>query len=197
MMSVEVIDDAAVAAAALDPLRRTMLALLAEPGSATTIAAALALPRQQVNYHLRVLESHGLVRFVQGRLRRGLTERMMQATATAYIVSTPIGADPPEVACTDRLSARYLVALAARMVREVSGLLRRAEAANQQLATLSIDIELRLASAADRAAFTAELSEAIRTVVARYHDESAPSGRWHRLVVASHPRPAITKEHDS
>lgn len=195
MIDLEVIDDAAIATVALDSVRSSMLALLAEPGSATTLAAALDLPRQQVNYHLRVLETKGLVRLVEERPRRGLTERVMQATASAYVVSTPIGALQPEVACSDQLSARYLIALAARLVREVSGLVRRADAANQRLATLSIDADVRLGSAADRAAFTAELSDAVRAVVARYHDESAPTGRWHRLVVASHPRPAPNKEH--
>ncbi|MGB5755904.1 MAG: hypothetical protein WBM50_03240, partial [Acidimicrobiales bacterium] len=49
--------------------------------------------------------------------------------------------------------------------------------------------EIRFASAAERAAFTEELAEHITTLAAGYHDESAPRGRWHRLVVAAHPRP--------
>ena len=51
---------------------------------------------------------------------------------------------------------------------------------------------MRFASAEDRAAFTAELADAVTTLTARYHDEAAPSGRWHRLVVLAHPRPAAT-----
>ena len=49
----QVIDEADVAAAALDPLRARVLEALAEPGSASSVAAALAEPRQKVNYHLR------------------------------------------------------------------------------------------------------------------------------------------------
>ena len=90
---------------------------------------------------------------------------------------------------TDVLSTRYLIAVAARMVAEVNDLARRADRARQPLATLAIDTELRFASAADRAAFTAELSSVVTALAARYHDESAPQGRWHRLVVAAHPRP--------
>ena len=41
--------------AALSPLRRQLLELLQEPASATQLAAALELPRQRVNYHLREL----------------------------------------------------------------------------------------------------------------------------------------------
>jgi hypothetical protein len=38
-------------------------------------------------------------------------------------------------------------------------------------------------------AFFAELAEAITKLVAEYHDESAPGGRPHRLVVVAHPLP--------
>ena len=60
MLDVEVIGTPE-AAAALDPIRFRVLAVLAEPGSATTVARAPGLPRQQVNYHLRALEARGLV----------------------------------------------------------------------------------------------------------------------------------------
>ena len=60
------------------------------------------------------------------------------------------------------------------------------------MATLGIDSEVRFASAQDRAAFAAELAEAVNGLVARYHDENAPGGREHRFVVALHPK--ITKE---
>ncbi len=55
-------------------------------------------------------------------------------------------------------------------------------------------LTLQQINAADRAAFTAELATAVQALAARYHDESAPNGRWHRLVVAAHPRPAPEQE---
>ena len=60
------------------------------------------------------------------------------------------------------------------------------------MATFAIDSEIRFASAADRAAFTEELTRAVTALVAKYHDEGAPGGREHRLVIAVHPstRPA-------
>lgn len=193
------IDEPAVAMAMLDPLRAKILAALAEPGSASTLAADLGVSRQKVNYHLRALEEHGLVELVEERPRRGLTERMMVASARSYVVSTDVLGDSaarPER--TDVLSTRYLIAVAARMVREVADLARRADQARQPLATLAIDTEIRFASAADRAAFTAELGNVVTSLAARYHDESAPTGRWHRLVVAAHPcpspAPSLTKE---
>jgi hypothetical protein len=46
---------------------------------------------------------------------------------------------------------------------------------------------VRFASAADRAAFAEELTAAIAALVSRYHDEHAPGGRDHRIVLAIHP----------
>jgi len=89
----------------------------------------------------------------------------------------------------DRLSASYLIALGARIVREVADLMRRAKDAGKRLATLAVDTEIRFRSPADRAAFSAELTAAITTLVAKYHDASAPGGRAHRLVVVAHPLP--------
>lgn len=191
MLDLEVIDEPLTAIAALDPVRAAILTALAEPGSATTVAATLGLPRQRVNYHLHTLEEHGLVRMVETRPRRGLTERVMIATARGYVVSpAALGANAADPARVDRLSSRYLVALAGRLVREVAALARAADRAGRPLATLAIDTDIRFRSAAERARFTAELAGTIAELASRYHDEEAPGGRWHRLVVAAHPRPA-------
>jgi DNA-binding transcriptional ArsR family regulator len=189
MLDVEVIDEPAAAMVALEPVRSRLLAEMAEPASAATLAARLGIARQKVNYHLRTLETHGLVRVAEERRWGGLTERLLEATATAYVVSPgalgPVAADPGREA--DRLSAGYLIALAARVIREVGSLLRRARESGKRLATLSIDTEVRFRSAAERAAFSAELTKAVSDLVARYHDAKAPGGRSHRLVVVAHP----------
>ena len=185
-----VIDEPRAAAALLDPIRAQLLAALVEPGSATTVAAGLSLSRQQANYHLRALENAGLVELVELRPRRGLTERVVQASARGYVISPELlgvlAADPRRM---DRLSAGYLIAVAARAVREVAGMLRGATAADKQLPTLTIDTDLRLASPDDRAAFTADLAQAVRAIVSKYHDETATGGRWHRLVLSAYPTP--------
>jgi predicted ArsR family transcriptional regulator len=191
MIDVEVIDDPAAAAVALDPIRTRLLAELREPGSAATLAERVGIPRQKVNYHLRTLEAHGLVRVSEERRWGGLTERVLVATARSYVVSPAAlgaaAADPKRAA--DRLSARYLIALAARLVREVGQLARRADDQHKRLATLGIDAEIRFRSAAERAAFTEDLTAAVAGLVSRYHDASAPGGRPHRLVIAAHPLP--------
>jgi DNA-binding transcriptional ArsR family regulator len=191
MVDVEVIDDPAAAVVALDPVRARLLAELAEPRSAATLAQRVGLPRQKVNYHLRTLEQHGLARVAEERRWGGLTERLLVATAASYVVSPAAlgdaASDPAKTG--DRLSARYLIALAARILREVALLARRAEAGGGRLATLGVDTEVSFRSSAERAAFTEELTAAVTGLVARYHDASAPGARAHRLVIAAHPVP--------
>jgi hypothetical protein len=139
------------------------------------------------------------VRLAQERKWGGLTERLLVATAASYIVSPsalgPVAVDPNRE--NDRLSADYLIALGARVVREVGDLVRRAKEAAKRLATLSVDTEVRFRSATERAAFTSELTEAITKLVAKYHDESAPGGRAHRLVVVAHPLPQKSDSKES
>jgi DNA-binding transcriptional ArsR family regulator len=190
MFEVAVIDDPAVAGVSLDPMRSRLLAELAEPGSATTLAARVGLARQKVNYHLRELERHGLVELVEERRKGNMTERVLRATAASYVISPAVLAEvaPDPDRSPDRLSARWLLALAARLVRDVGALVTGASQAGKPVATFALDGEVRFASAADRAAFATELTEAVTALVSRYHDETAERGRTYRVVVAVHPK---------
>src|SRR5262245_38778735 len=98
MLDVEVIDDPAAAAVALEPVRSRLLSELAQPASAAILATRVGLARQKVNYHLRALEAHGLVRLAEERKWGGLTERLLVATAASYVVSPgalgPVAANP-------------------------------------------------------------------------------------------------------
>ncbi len=187
MIDVEVIDDPAAAVVALGPVRARLLAELAEPGSASSLAARLGIPRQKLNYHLRALEAHGLVQEVDSRRHGGITEHVFQATAASYVVSpAALGAAATDPTRSDRLSARYLIALAARVVREVGQLARGADQAGKRLPTLAIDTEVGFRSPAEQAAFADELAAAVTALASRYHDDA---GRRHRLVAVVHPVP--------
>ncbi|WP_034262910.1 ArsR/SmtB family transcription factor [Actinospica robiniae] len=188
-MEIAVIDEPEAACSALDPVRSRLLAALAEPGSASTVAKRVGLTRQKANYHLRDLEEHGLVELVEERRRGNMVERVLRASAPSFVISPAALAElaPDPSRSPDQLSARWLLALAARLLREVGELVRGAHKAGKPLATFAIDGEVRFAGAADRAAFADELGTAVRELVARYHDEGAPGGRKHRIVVALHP----------
>jgi DNA-binding transcriptional ArsR family regulator len=190
MLDVTVIENAAAAEASLDPIRTRLLAELAvEAGSATTLARKVGLPRQKVNYHLRTLERHGLITLTEERRRGNLTERVLQATAAAYVISPAAlhAVEPDPSRSPDRLSAFWLLSVASKLVADVGALLLGATKAHQRLATFAMDGEVRFATPADRAAFAEELSGALAGLVAKYHDDAAPDGRRHRIVLAIHP----------
>jgi DNA-binding transcriptional ArsR family regulator len=194
MFDVAVIEDPAAAEVSLDPVRARLLAELVEPNSATMLAPRVGLARQKVNYHLRELERHGLVELVEERRKGNVTERVMRATAASFVISpaalAAVAPDPDR--SPDKLSARWLLALASRLVRDVGELITKAAKARKPLATFAIDGEVRFATAADRAAFADELASAVTALVAKYHDESSPAGRAHRVIVAVHPRSTAT-----
>ncbi|WP_028265811.1 ArsR/SmtB family transcription factor [Arthrobacter sp. MA-N2] len=196
MLDIEVIEDPAAAEASLDPIRTRILQELAEPGSATQLAVKVGLPRQKINYHLKALERHGLVELVEERKKGNVTERVLRATAASYLISpvalASVAPDPRRF--SDRFSAFWLLALAARTVQEMGKLIAGAAADKKKLASFAIDGEITFRSAADRAAFAEELGVAVTRLVDKYHrggpgasSETASGARKHRLVVVLHP----------
>ncbi|WP_382308002.1 ArsR/SmtB family transcription factor [Herbiconiux sp. UC225_62] len=187
MQDIRVLDDSAAVEVALDPIRASILDALDEPGSATTIAAAIGSTRQKVNYHLKTLEAHGLIEQAEVRLWGGISERFMRRTARHLVISPSVlrttALDPDQLA--DRLSASYLIALNARTVTEM-GAIAAATPTETRVPTLAIDAVIGFASPQDRADFAAELQSAVTALIARYHNDE---GRPHRLTVSSYPRP--------
>lgn len=179
------------AAVLLRPLRARILELLAEPQSAAGVARKLDVARQKVGYHLKELEKQGLVELVEEKRVGNCVERVVRATGRAYLVSAEaLGALAGGAAeATDRFSAAYVVAVAARALREVARMREAADEAGKRLATLTLEAEIRFASAADRAAFAEDLARETARLAAKYHDESAPRGRVHRLVSFAYPKP--------
>jgi DNA-binding transcriptional ArsR family regulator len=195
MATVQLVSDPRQAAMLAAPLRQRILEVLNEPGSATTIARTLGLPRQQVAYHVRQLEGQGFVELVREEQRRGFRERIVRRTAQ-YLVASPAvlapGMDPRKL--KDKFSSSYLIALASRMAQEVGEAQAIAEKTGKALPTLSTDVEIRLRSAHDRESFAEELLDAIARLATKYHDEDHPGGQTYRLVVAAHPiRPTRRK----
>lgn len=193
-----IVRDPHQAGSLLDATRRHLLECLQDPDSAAGLARRLGLPRQRLNYHLRELERAGLVTCVGERRKGNCMERMLRATARVFVISPDVlGAlGVPAERATDRASAAALVNASACTIRSVAVLEERARLENKRLATLSLESEIRFASAEARAAFTEELTDTVARLVARFHDDHAPHGRRFRLVVGAHPAipPADTRE---
>jgi DNA-binding transcriptional ArsR family regulator len=175
-------------------LRRRILERLRQPDSASGLARQLRLPRQKVNYHLRELEKEGLLELVEERRKGNCLERVVRATARYYLIDPAalgaLAADPEQLA--DRFSSTYLVAVAARAIRDLAVLRERARRAGKRLATFTLQSEVRFPSAAAREAFTNELTHHIARLTAKYHDEQAAGGRRFTFILGAYP--TITKE---
>jgi DNA-binding transcriptional ArsR family regulator len=182
------------AAVLLHPARLEMLQLLTEADSAAGLARRLRLPRQQVNYHLRELEREGFLEMVEERRKGNCVERLVKATARSFVIDPAIlgtaGADPDRIA--DKLSASYLIAMAAQAVRDLIALESKARESRKRLSTLSLHVDVRFAGAAERQAFSEELSQAVAALVAKYHNEAAPGGRTFRFLLGAYP--AVTPQ---
>jgi DNA-binding transcriptional ArsR family regulator len=188
--TLDMIADPGRAAVLLDPLRLRMLGELREEAdSASGLARRLKLPRQKLNYHLRELEREGFVELVEERRKGNCIERVVRATARAYVIDPGImgalGIDPAEF--QDRFSAAYLVAVAAKTIRDVATLRQKAEKAGKRLATFTLQTEVRFASAADRAAYVEELTAEMARLAAKYHNEQAEGGRRFQFVLGAYP----------
>ncbi|MGH9722583.1 MAG: ArsR/SmtB family transcription factor [Bryobacteraceae bacterium] len=192
--AVQVIQSAAAAEKLLKPERLRMIELLAEPESAAGLAKRLKMPRQTVNYHLRELEKEGFVELVETRPKRNCMERFVRAAARSYVISPlalgALGLDAATV--RERFSASYLVSAAARAVRDVAVLRRRADKAGKPLATLTVETEIRFANAEARQQFAEELIHTVARLTMKYNTQKAEGGRSFRLLLGSYP--VITRQ---
>jgi hypothetical protein len=73
------------------------------------------------------------------------------------------------------------------MIRALASLCIRARRAGKRVATLTLETEIRFASAASRAAFAEEMTASIAHLAAKYHNERAEGGRRFRLLSAVYP----------
>lgn len=182
-----VLEADSTAACLLDPVRREILSLLQEPGSAIGVASRLGLPRQRLGYHIRQMEEAGLLRHVGDRKRGNFTERLLQSSARHYFLSPQLlgalGTDPKQVA--DKASSAYQVAVAAEVAQTVATMRDQAEAAGKRLPTVTMQVDVRFASPADQKAFGDELTEAIAGLVEKYH---RADGHTFTFSVLGHPK---------
>jgi DNA-binding transcriptional ArsR family regulator len=188
--SVALVSDAAKARAALTPLRSELLERLREPNSASTLAGQLAMSRQKLAYHLRVLEEAGLVRLVEERQRRGFIERVMVACADTFVLDPALvqSAAKRAVTAQDRHASEHLVTTASALVCDVARMREAADREGKRLLTLTVETELTFETPADFDAFSEQLSDAITALAKRY--AASPlrkGGRRYRLVAAAHP----------
>lgn len=79
-----------------DPTRMALLEALATPTTVKELAESIGVPRTRLYHHVGLLVDSGVVRVVESREKRALTERVYQATAKRYQPSERLleSADP-------------------------------------------------------------------------------------------------------
>ena len=86
------------------------------------------------------------------------------------------------------------MALAARVIRELGRLRKKAARAGKRLATLSLQTEVRFATAAHREAFFEELTGEVARLAVKYHDAGADGGRRFKFFLGGYPAIARTEK---
>ena len=196
----DIIDDPARARIALQPIRLRLLQLLEQPQSAPQLAKAMEMPRQRVLYHLRTLESQQLVEAHEhGNVGRRI-DRSYVRTAMSYAIAPKtlggVAVDSRTVA--DAFSSAYLSAVAGRALNDLAALGRAAAARGKRVPTLTLETDVRFATPADQRRFADELTAALATLAARYHQPDAPQGRTFRVFACGYPAvPSSSTESDS
>jgi DNA-binding transcriptional ArsR family regulator len=188
--SVALLDRPDAVRLALSPIRQQLLARLRRPASATMLAGELEMGRQRINYHLRALETAGLLTLVEARQKRGCVERVLVARARAFVVDPSVmaGAERPAAAVRqDRFAASHLIEAASGIVRDVTRMQAAASDQGARLLTFTIDTEVSFATPADFERFTSELAEQVARTAATFNQ--AVGGRRYRVVVGGHPAP--------
>jgi DNA-binding transcriptional ArsR family regulator len=180
---------------ALSPIRRRLLERLREPASAAQLATELGLSRQRINYHLRELEQAGLLELVEERPRRGFTERILAASADAFVVDPSVLGAVAAVEAQDRYAAEHLIGAASDVVRDVVRMQSAARREGTRLLTFTIEADVRFAAPADVERFCNHLAELVAKAAATHGTPT--DGRPYRLVLGGHPAPAPPRTEDS
>ena len=139
--------------------------------------------------YARELERAGFVELHEARRKGNCVERVMRAKARHWLIDPGAlaGLADAPMPPADRFSAAYLISLAARAIREVAGLVRKAADSRKRLATLAIESDVRLGHPSDFPAFADDLARAIADVIARHHDDDTPGGRRFRILAGAWP----------
>jgi DNA-binding transcriptional ArsR family regulator len=177
------------------PVRVQVLEALREPSSAATAARRVGQPRQNVNYHVKELERAGLVRCVGERRKGNFVERLYQAVATTFVVSPRAAWGNPRrmEAMQDQFALERLVHLGERLERDAAVLLDRAAFDGDEIASVSVEVDVRFATETDRAAFLEEYLAAVGPLFRKY---GRRDGDPYRVALAAYPDPEVQEQGD-
>lgn len=183
---VELLEDSQQVRALAHPVRARILEALRTPNTAAGVARAFGRSRQYVSYHLKELNRVGLVRHAGERRKGNFVEQLYEATARRFVVSSRFASNPERLASVfrDQVSLGQLSDLGERLQRDAAGLVDLAAREGEQIASATVETEVRFPDDAARAAFMAEYVEALKSLLAKY---GKAQGTRFRVALAAYP----------
>ncbi|MEU3270908.1 helix-turn-helix domain-containing protein [Saccharomonospora sp. NPDC006951] len=179
MQEVLYLDRLEQAEALLKPQRIEILRALALPSTCNEVATKLGQTPQRVNYHVKRLLEHGLVRQIAERKVRNVYEGIYQAMARSYWLSPQLVGRVGDRQSTDLLSLGHLLDLAEEIQRDVAAI----DTTESDLPSLGVAGQIYL-SPEQRPAFLAELQDTLQDLFTRY---GGSTGDRFKLAVACYP----------
>ena len=189
MQDVLYVEVAGQAGALLHPLRIEVLKKLAEPRSCPELAKELGETSQKIYYHVKILESAGLIDKVEERRVRGIMEGLYRARAKSYWLSPSlVGKVGGAERARDQMSLGFLLSLAEEIHADVARLGERTSE-GEAVPSLGLSLRIELENADARARFLEELQETFQGVVKKYAAKDSTEGQGFQVSLVCYPRP--------
>src|SRR5690349_3903529 len=208
MQEVLYIEDVDQAAALLKPQRIEMLKLMDQPRTCLELARTFGETPQKINYHIKALQSAGLVEQVGERRVRGTVEGSYQARARSYwLASDLIGQIGGTAMAEDQASLRHLLSLTEEMRDDIGHLAQQVTVAGRDVPSLGLSLHVELGDASRRAEFMADVQRMAQILARKYgatagddgdsdgdgdgdgdSEETKPRRPHFRLVLACYPK---------
>lgn len=194
MQDVLYVEVAGQAGALLHPLRIEVLKKLAEPRSCPDLAKELEETSQKIYYHVKILESAGLVEKVDERRVRGIMEGLYRARAKSYWLSPSlVGKVGGTDRARDQMSLGFVLSLAEEIQTDVARLGEKT-GEGHTIPSLGLSLQIELGGAEERARFLTDLQETLQGLAKKYGARGPTPGQEFQVSLVCYPRPERRRE---
>jgi DNA-binding transcriptional ArsR family regulator len=201
MQEVLYIEDVDQAAALLKPQRIEMLKLMDHPRTCLELSKVFGDTPQKIYYHIKALQSAGLVEQVGERRVRGTVEGSYQARARSYwLASDLVGHIGGAAIAQDQVSLRHLLSLTEEMRGDIGHLAQQVSSVGsvgREIPSLGLSLHVELDDESRRADFMADVQKMAQILAHKYGATSGDDGDENgaqqsrplfRLVLACYPK---------
>lgn len=191
MKDVFYIEEMEQAITLLKPIRIEILRRMDEPCTCPILADFFDESPQKIYYHVKALETAGLVEKVEEKRVRGAVEGYYQARARSYWLAPHlVGKVGEKKLSRDQKNLQVLLSLAEEVHDDLGKLANRAKA-GQDVPSLSLSAHIHLPDTDRRSEFLEELAIVFQSLARKYGtpplDATLENAEGYRLVLACYP----------